>query len=209
MLDRNSLEGLTVVGLGGSLREGSASLAALDFTLEAVRQGGARVIRYSVDELALPLYDESITTPPQALELARAASDADALVWSSPMYHGTVSGAFKNVLDWMQVLAEEDPPFLSNKPIGLIGAAGGVQGLQVINTMQFIAHALRAWTIPFVVPISRAWRAFDEQGRPRDDALARQLSLFAQEVVVAASMFRPGTPKRVAPPSLVLSSPAT
>lgn len=199
MPDRDRLRPLTVVGFGGSLREASASLAALDFTLELVRQQGARVIRYSIDELDLPLYDESIDTPAQALDLARVASDADALVWSSPMYHGSVSGAFKNVLDWLQVLEANDPPLLSNKPIGLIGAAGGVQGLQVVNTMEFIARALRAWTIPFAVPISQAWRAFDEHGQPRDSALAAQLSLLAREVVAAATIFRPTDQERINP----------
>ena len=39
-----------------------------------------------------------------------------------------------------------DPPFLHDKVVGLISAAGGTQGLQAINTMEFATRALRAWT---------------------------------------------------------------
>ena len=52
-----------------------------------------------------------------------------------------MSGAFKNALDWLILLAENDPPYLANKPIGLVTTAGGVQGLQAINTMDFIARS--------------------------------------------------------------------
>jgi NAD(P)H-dependent FMN reductase len=46
------------------------------------------------------------------------------------------------------LLADRTPPYLSNKPVGLVSTAGGVQGLQTINSMDFIARALRAWSVP-------------------------------------------------------------
>ncbi len=57
------------------------------------------------------------------------------MIWSSPTYHGSVSGSFKNALDWLILLAEHAPPYLSNKPIGLVTTAGGFQGLQAVNSM--------------------------------------------------------------------------
>jgi FMN reductase len=47
------------------------------------------------------------------------------LVWSSPLNHGTVSGAFKNALDWLQLLGDHEPPYLTDKVIGLVSTAGG------------------------------------------------------------------------------------
>lgn len=41
-----------------------------------------------------------------------------------------VSGSFKNALGWLILLAKREPPYLPNKPIGLITTAGRVQGLQ-------------------------------------------------------------------------------
>ena len=38
---------------------------------------------------------------------------------------------------WLQALGAREPPFLHDEVIGLISAAGGTQGLQAINTMEF------------------------------------------------------------------------
>jgi hypothetical protein len=45
--------------------------------------------------------------------------------------------------------------------IGLISAAGGTQGLQAINTMEFAVRALRGWGVPYVIPVASAFRVFD------------------------------------------------
>jgi NAD(P)H-dependent FMN reductase len=47
---------------------------------------------------------------------------------------------------------------LLDKVIGLISAAGGTQGLQAINTMEFAVRALRGWAVPYVVPVAAAAR---------------------------------------------------
>ena len=44
--------------------------------------------------------------------------------------------------------------------VGLISAAGGIQGLQVINTMDFSVRSLRAWAVPYAVPVSGATATF-------------------------------------------------
>ena len=56
----------------------------------------------------------------------------------------------------VHVLGGREPSFLHDKVIGLISAAGGTQGLQAINTMEFATRALRAWAVPYVVPVAAA-----------------------------------------------------
>jgi FMN reductase len=114
----------------------------------------------------------------------------DAMIWSSPTYHGSVSGSFKNALDWLILLAEHDPAYLTNKPVGLVTTAGGVQGLQAINSMEFIVRALRGWSVPLVQPVAQSWRLFGPDGRLADDAVADQLRALGAEVVRAARQFR-------------------
>ena len=47
-----------------------------------------------------------------------------------PAVPRTISGAFKNALDWLGLLRNEDPPLLMDtKVVRLISTAGGVQGL--------------------------------------------------------------------------------
>jgi FMN reductase len=139
--------------------------------------------------LDLPMYQHGAEVTESMKRLAGLAAAADGMIWSSPLYHGTISGAFKNVLDWLQLLADAERPFLTGKPVGLIATAGGVQGLQAINTMEFVVRALRGWTVPFVVPIARAYQAFGDDGRPKDAGLEGQLDKLGREVVAAAHRF--------------------
>jgi FMN reductase len=181
---------LLVVGLGGSLAEHSTSRAALDIALEGANEAGARTEVLDIRELALPFYDPAIQNPPESVQrLCRLVGEADGLVWSSPLYHGTISGAFKNALDWLQLLSGNQPPYLTDKVVGLISTAGGVQGLQAVNTMEFVVRALRGWAVPLVLPIAQAWKAFDENGKPHDPKLAEQLRALGREVARASCQF--------------------
>jgi FMN reductase len=108
---------------------------------------------------------------------------------SSPLYQGTISGALKNALDWLHLLGDRDPPYLHDKVVGLISAAGGTQGLQAINTMEFVVRALRGWAVPYVVPVAAAGRVFDAEGGIRDQTVELQLKMLGEEVVRVAERF--------------------
>ena len=182
---------VNVVGLGGSMAEGSRSAAALRIVLEGAQEAGASTAGLEISKLNLPMYTPGDGEPPEsARRLADAVYEADGLVWSSPMYHGTVSGSFKNALDWLQLLSDRDPPFLANKVVGLVSTAGGVQGLQAVNTMEFVVRALRGWAVPLVIPVPRAWQAFDDQGRALDPGMDQQLRELGAEVTKASRQFR-------------------
>ncbi len=159
---------LTVVGLGGSLAKISKSRAALQTALEGAATAGAETQLLDIRELDLPMYNPDADEPTEsASRLIEMSYAADGMLWSSPMYQGTISGAFKNALDWLHVLGQRDPPYLHDKVIGLISAAGGTQGLQAINTMEFSVRALRGWAVPYVVPVATAARVFDQAARFR------------------------------------------
>ena len=122
------LRQLTIVGLGGSMARASRSRAALQVALEGVT-GSATTELLDIRELDLPMYNPDESEPTQAATgLIESCYAADAMLWSSPMYQGTISGAFKNALDWLHALGDRDPPFLHDKVIGLISAAGGIHG---------------------------------------------------------------------------------
>jgi FMN reductase len=179
-----------VVGLGGSLREESTSLTALRTALDGVQAAGAQPRMIPIRALGLPMYSPEQGVPPPARELAETVYSCDALIWSTPTYHGSVSGSFKNALDWLILLAERDPPYLTNKPVGLVTTAGGVQGLQSVNSMDFIVRALRGWSVPMVLPVAKSWQTFDPDGRLVDEMVAVQLRELGGEVVRAARQFQ-------------------
>jgi FMN reductase len=181
---------LTIVGLGGSLAELSRSRAALRLALEGAASAGAETALLDLRELALPMYNPDDDTPnEEAARLIETCYSADGMLWSSPLYQGTISGALKNALDWLHLLGGREPPYLHDQVIGLISAAGGTQGLQAINTMEFATRALRAWAVPYVVPVAAAWRVFDASGQVHDEGVEQQLRMLGGEVVRVAVRF--------------------
>jgi FMN reductase len=180
---------IRIVGLGGSLDGSSNSLAALNIAMDAARAAGAEIQTLDLHELQLPLYQPSGAETPNVHRLVEAMYGADGLVWSSPLYHGTISGAFKNALDWLELLKRREPAYLSDKVVGLISTAGGAQGLQAINTMEYIVRALRGWTVPLTAPVPHAWHAFDENGMAKEEAVHARLTALGHEMVRAARIF--------------------
>jgi FMN reductase len=86
------------------------------------------------------------------------------------------------------VLVGREPPLLHDKVIGLISVAGGTQGLQAINTMEFAVRAMRAWAVPYVVPLS-VTGAFDDAAQLKDEGIGAQLEMLGREVVRVARRF--------------------
>jgi FMN reductase len=181
---------LKIVGLGGSLAKISRSRAALATALEGAEAAGAETELLDLRELGLPMYNpDADELTPSATRVIEGLHAADGSIWSSPLYQGSISGALKNALDWLHLLGDRDPPYLKDKVIGLISAAGGAQGLQAINAMEFSVRALRGWAVPYVVPVASAARVFDEAGRIHDQAIEEQLKMLGSEVVRVAERF--------------------
>lgn len=176
---------LTVVGFAGSLNENSSTRLALQLALDQAAKQGAQTKLLHLGELQLPVFDPSKPSA-EATAFAQTLHDADALIWASPLYHGSMSGAFKNALDWLEILAKHSPPYLTGRPVGLIATSGGGHAIQAIVAMEHVVRALRGWTVPMVVAIERASVAL-QQNDPRTLA---QLQLLGDEIVAAAARFR-------------------
>ncbi|MEM6265682.1 MAG: NAD(P)H-dependent oxidoreductase [Bacteroidota bacterium] len=175
---------IRIVGLGGALTSKvSSSRRALELALQGAREAGASVQVFDLAEVDLPLFREGKKEiPASAIELCEAVKQAHGMIWCSPLYHGAVSGAFKNAIDWLQLLHDEQEPYLSKKIVGLTAVAGGVQALQAINSMEHMVRALRGWTCPFVVPVNRSYEVFDKSGNLIDEHIGKQLGFLGGEV---------------------------
>jgi FMN reductase len=148
--------------------------------LAGAAEAGAETELLDLRELDLPLYAPDGEASTETLKMVDSLQSADGLIWSSPLYQGSISGSFKNALDWLHL--PSGTVFLTDKVIGLISVAGGAQGLQAINTMEFCVRALRGWAVPLVVSVS-----FDHV---QDESVERQLKKLGTEVVRVAEHFR-------------------
>lgn len=120
---------------------------------------------FNITDAGIPLFDVTLKHTPHAVELMNILfREADAHIWLTPLYHGSMTGVMKNCLDWLEYSAKQPNPYLTGKVVGLVCWADGVQAMQGINAMDAVAKALRAWTVPLSVPIQRS-ELFDEMGQ--------------------------------------------
>lgn len=161
-----------VVGIGGTLRPRSASLGALRRVLGAAEKAGADTELLDLRALDLPVYRPGVELEefgPAAGRLVGAMRGADALVFGTAAYHGTLAGVTKNALDFAQFLSEDGRPYLDGKVVGLVATAGGAQAAANANdAMVHIVHALRGVVAPLTVPVPRAWAVADNEGNIPD-----------------------------------------
>ena len=178
-----------IVGIGGTSAPRSSSLTALNAVLAAAAKEGAATTVLELGQLGLPMYEHGVPVTDAVKRYAETVSQADALVWSSPLYHGTISGLFKNAIDWLEVLSGAEPAYLHDKPVGLVAVAAGGHALQAISTMEHMVRALRGWTVPYVVAVNRASDAFDRDGTVKSESVERQLTKLGAEIVRSANLF--------------------
>ncbi|MGM0753265.1 MAG: NADPH-dependent FMN reductase [Bacillota bacterium] len=94
---------------------------------------------------SLPLYTgEPEQSGLEAVQsLKQKVKEADAVILASPEYHGGMSGAMKNALDF---LSSEQ---FAHKPVALLACAGGGKGgINCLNNLRIVGRGVYANVIP-------------------------------------------------------------
>lgn len=182
-----------LLGLGGGTRPGSASFALVRAALATAAELGAETRAADVGVLDLPLLREGCPLadqPPAVAWLLAEARAADALILCSPTYLGTLSGAIKNLLDYLSLLGDDAPPYLAGKPVGLL-AYGGANAAHTLTALGHVAHALDALVVPTSVAVAAS--AVDkETAEITDPKLDRRLRRMVAELIdLGARLRRP------------------
>ena len=89
-----------VVGIAGSLRDGSYTRVGVERALEAAAETGATTELLDLREYDLPVFDADARAAGDAPELTRRIREADAILLGTPVYHGSYSAPLKNALDY-------------------------------------------------------------------------------------------------------------
>lgn len=181
-----AVDTVRVLGVGGSTRRDSSSERALRVAAGAAQAAGATVELITGQRLRLPFYDaDSPSRTDAAEEFLRAVRRADALLISSPGYHGTVSGMVKNALDYMEDLHDDERPYLTGRAVGCIAVARGWQAsVSTLMTLRTCVHALRGWPSPLGAALNATQPLFDAQtGGCVDPQAQFQLETVGREVV--------------------------
>jgi FMN reductase len=173
-----------IVAIGGTLRERSLSRAALREALRIASEQNAPVDLLDLRALNLPMFVPSwqINDYPiehhaslsRFIETCRAAS---AMVWASPAYHGTVSGVFKNAIDFIELMCDDQPAYLNGKAIGEIANNDS----KTFSAMSNSVHELQAWLAPTHVQLSK--NDFDADLRLNGANAVRRMTRLVNELL--------------------------
>jgi chromate reductase, NAD(P)H dehydrogenase (quinone) len=112
----------------GSTRAGSTNTAALRTAAAAAVPGVAAAVWERLVELpAFVPGDDDAEPHPALADLRKRIAAADAVVFSTPEYAGTLPGSLKNALDWLVGSGE-----LYGKPVAwvTVGAPGRGEGAE-------------------------------------------------------------------------------
>lgn len=176
-------EPLRVLGIGGGMRPGSLCSAALRFALDLAGERGARTVVADVRDLSLPIFNDAWAVPdypPSLAWLLYEVRVADAFLICSPTYHGTISGAVKNVLDALNYLRDDRPRYLRGKPVGLM-ALGGIGAANTLTALGHVARSLNGIAAPTVVALPED--AFDANNILQDSDSRKRVSLMIEELL--------------------------
>lgn len=183
-----------ILGISGSLREPSSTAYAVRLALSGAEQAGARALMLSPDELRLPLFDDRddiSTYGPKVEHYLQVIRSAHGIVLGTPVYHGMFSAVLKNALEFLELLAGEDPPRLSGKVVALISVAAGSPNTSGVNALQWACRPLQAWILPKSVATTSA-ALQSQEGHPTDPHISEQLQTLGRTLVYWTSVMLRG-----------------
>ncbi|MDQ6704235.1 MAG: NAD(P)H-dependent oxidoreductase [Pseudomonadota bacterium] len=178
-----------LIGISGSLREGSFNTALLRAAATAMPEGAELTIETI---RGIPLYDGDVEAvegiPEQVASLKDAIAAADGLLLATPEYNNSIPGVFKNAIDWLSRPSVDIKRVFGGKAVALIGASPG--GYGTILSQNAWLPVLRTLGVEFWsegrLLVSRAGSVFNQSGTLTDQKMAEQLRVFAQGFVAFA-----------------------
>ncbi|TWH15404.1 MULTISPECIES: arsenical resistance protein ArsH [Pseudoxanthomonas] len=150
--------------LYGSLRPQSYSRKLALEAERILRHLGAETRVF--DPHDLPLLDSVGKDHPKVRQLREWSQWSEGQVWVSPERHGTITGVFKNQIDWLPLEDGSVRP-TQGRTLAVMQVCGGSQSFNVVNTLRVLGRWMRMVTIPNQSSVAKAWQEFDDAGRMR------------------------------------------
>ena len=186
---------VTIIGLCGSLRNGSFNRKLLEAAVE-LSPPGMTIEPESIS--AIPLYDADVEEQGMPLVVQRLKDRialADGLLIVTPEYNNSIPGVLKNAIDWLSRPAEDIPRVFRGRPIAIMGATIGSGGTALsqaawLPVLRFLG--MRPW-FEGAALISDAARQFDSNGHLADAATRQRIQTFLEGFGAFAAQHGPHT----------------
>lgn len=173
---------MKVAAIAGSLRKDSFNKKLLKNALRFLSEHNIDII--DLKTLNLPIYDADIQAsgfPGNVEDLIARIKSSDALVIATPEYNYGIPGGLKNAIDWASRSPEK--PF-NNKTAFIMGAStGGFGAIRGIYSLRQTFLFFNIIVLPQTAMLSFADKAFDDDGKLKDEKILTQLRTGCEELV--------------------------
>ncbi|UCZ53651.1 NAD(P)H-dependent oxidoreductase [Bacillus shivajii] len=140
----------TIALINGSMNQDSYTRKLLEKVESRIKERGFKSTFIDVREINAPIYVPDAQPPKCIVETEEKLIGADGIVVGSPEYHGSFSGALKNLLDYY------NSSHFKDKPIALVTTTGGVKaGTNTMNHLRLVFRNLHGLVIPPQFAISK------------------------------------------------------
>ena len=172
---------MNVLGISGSLRRDSHNTALL--------RNAPGEIELWEGLKTIPPYDEDDDVdpaPPAVAELRAAVAGADAVLFATPEYNGSVPGQLKNAIDWLS--RPRATSVLRNKPVAVVGAStGGFGAVWAQAELRKVLRTAGARVVERDLPFPYAHTHFAEDGTLVNEEILDGLGAVIDELVAEAA----------------------
>src|SRR4029077_3573187 len=175
-----AVEPFHLLGVSGSLREKSRTALALRRLLDFAQEHGAETRILDLRAIELPLYRPD--GPGGSAAELRLGTDmhwASGVVLASPDYHGSMSGAMKNFLDYNW---EE----CAGKVFGYL-CSSHEKGLTVMDQMRTVVRQCYGWSMPYGISFDGK-NDFDSKGVLKHAKVEARLRMMAPDLVTYGAL---------------------
>ncbi len=157
---------LKILGICGSLREGSYNRKLLKIAEGIVKNAGEEYAEFDIKESGIPVYNGDIEdkgTPESVASLKTAVESSDVVLFALPEYNHSIPGGLKNAIDWASRCGGNS---WGGKVAAIFGASTGPFGTvrsQLAIRQSFLTLNILALPSPQVF-VPNASAAFNDDG---------------------------------------------
>ncbi|MDF2684788.1 MAG: NADPH-dependent oxidoreductase [Brevibacillus sp.] len=157
---------MKVTLIAGSNRANASSTNLLRYIERLLEAKKISVQFIDLSELQLPLFSpDNWDFHPNVKQVLEAIADGDGLILATPEYHGSVSGALKNALDYITGSQ------VAGKAVLSVSSAGGPLGVSSLSHLQTIVRNLHGINCSEWISIGYGSNTFGPDGAPLDEGM--------------------------------------
>ena len=171
-----------ILGICGSLRKASFNRAALHAARKLVPPGATLEI-FDLDGIPVFNQDNEQSPPPRVVELKEKVRAAGAILFATPEYNYSISGALKNAIDWGSRPYGQSA--WKGKPVAIMGASAGILG--TARAQYHLRQCFVFLNMPVLcqpeVMIGTAQNKFDAEGKLTDESTKQHIAKLLEALV--------------------------